>query len=104
MKASDSRGLGDLSRSDATGARLHVLWLAIDHRTDALEIGQPAPFGHIVGVGDIAPRHRALAADFTSLRHFRSPPQNPHKGVELNSTGGAVLQVPGSIAGQNFAF
>ena len=100
----DSRGLGDLARSNATGARLHVFRFAVDHRADALEVRQPAPFGHVVGVGDIAPRHRALAADFTSLRHFRNPPQNPHMGVELNSTGGAVLQASGSLVQQKNAY
>jgi hypothetical protein len=50
-----------------------------------------------VGVGDLASGHRALAADFTSLRHRRNPPRNPHWGVELNSTGGAVLQAMGAL-------
>jgi hypothetical protein len=50
-----------------------------------------------VGVGDLASGYRALAADFTSLRHRRNPPRNPHRGVELNSTGGAVLQAMGAF-------
>ena len=100
----DSRGFGDLARSNATGACLHVFWFAVDHRAHALDVWQPAPFGHVVGVGDVAPRHRALAADFTSLRHYRNPPQNPHMGVELNSTGGVVLQVPRPIVRQKIAY
>ena len=93
----NSRRLGDLARPDAPGADPHVLRSTVDHRPNALEIGQPAPLAHIVGVGDFASAHRALAADFTSLRHRRNPPRNPHKGVEFNSTGGAVLQVSGSL-------
>ena len=93
----DPRRLGDLARPDAPGADLHVLRSAVDHRPDAVEIGQPAPLADIVGVGDFASAHRALAADFTSLCHRRNPPQNPHMGVEFNSTGGVVLQVPGSL-------
>jgi len=99
----DSRGLDDLARSNTTGAGLHEFWFAVDHRADALDVRQPAPFGHVVGVGDIAPRHGALAADFTSLRHFRIPPHFPHVGVELNSTGGVVLQVSRSIVRQKIA-
>ena len=91
----DPRRLGDLARPDAPGADLHVFRSAIDHRPDALDIGQPTPLAHIVGVGDLTSGYRALAADFTSLRHRRNPPRNPHRGVELNSTGGAVLQAMG---------
>ena len=93
----DAGRFRDLPRTDASGANLQVLRSAVDHRPDAVEIGQPASFAHIVGVGDFASAHRALAADFTSLRHRRNPPRNPHMGVELNSTGGAVLQVSGSL-------
>jgi hypothetical protein len=46
-------------------------------------------------VGDVAAGHRALAADFASLRHFRNPPRKPRAGVELNNTGGADYQVSG---------
>lgn len=95
MRASDARGLGDLARSDAPRAGLDVLWPAVHHRADAVQVGQPPPLAHIVGVGDLAAGDRTLAADFTSLRHFRNPPRGPHHGVELNTTGGPVLQVQG---------
>ena len=97
VRGSDPRRLGDLARPDAPGADLHVFRSAVDHRPDALDIGQPAPLAHIVGVGDLASGHRALAADFASLRHCRNPPRSPHRGVELNSTGGAVLQAIGAL-------
>jgi hypothetical protein len=90
--ASDSRGFGDLAGTDAAGAHLHVLRSPIHHRAHALEIGQPPPFGYIVGVGDVAPGHRTLAADFTSLRHSNSSSRTPH-GAELNNTGSADFQV-----------
>ena len=90
--ASDSRGFGDLAGTDTAGAHLQVLRSPIHHRAYTLEIGKPSPFGYIVGVGDVAPSHRALAADFTSLRHSNSSSRTPH-GVELNSTGSADFQV-----------
>ena len=98
--ASDSRGFGDLAGTDAAGAHLHVLRSAIHHRAYALEIGKPSPFGYIMGVGDVAPSHRALAADFTSLRHSNSSSRTPH-GVELNSTGGADFQVRDRVTKKN---
>ena len=97
VRESDPRCLGDLAGPDATGADLHVFRSTVDHRPDALDIGQPATLAHIVGVRDLASGQRALAADFASLRHCRNPPRNPHRGVELNSTGGAVLQAFGTI-------
>ena len=90
---SDSRCFGDFAGADAAGAHPHILRPSVDHCPNPLKVGQPAPLTHIVSVGDIVARHRALAADFTSLRHFRTPPRKPHKGVELNSTGGADYQV-----------
>ena len=97
VTVSDSRGFGDLAGTDATSAHLHVLGLAVDHRADALDIRQPPPLRHVVGVGDIAPSHRALAADFTSLRHSNSSSRTPN-GVELNNTGGLVFQVGFRVA------
>jgi hypothetical protein len=48
-----------------------------------------------VGVGDVVAAHRPFAADFTSLRHFRTPSRDPRVGVEFNSTGGLDYQVLG---------
>ena len=67
--ASAPRGLDHLARAKAPGAHPDVLRLSVDRRSYSLQIRQPAPFGDVVGVGDIAPGHRSLAADFTSLRH-----------------------------------
>ena len=80
---SDAGGLGDLARTDASGANLDVLRRTVHHRAHALEIGQPPSLGHVVSVRDVAPAHRALAADFTSLRHFRIPPRGPHMGLNF---------------------
>ena len=82
-KCLDAGGLGDLARADAPGAHLDVLRCAVHHRAHALEIGQPPSLGHVVSVRDVAPAHRALAADFTSLRHFRIPPRGPHMGLNF---------------------
>ena len=90
---SDAGSLGDLARADASGADPDVLRSSVDHRTHPLEVWQPASLRHIVSVGDVAAAHRPLAADFTSLRHFRTPSRNPRMGVEFNSTGGPDYQV-----------
>jgi hypothetical protein len=90
---SDSRGFCDLARADATSARLHVLGPSVNHGTNALDVGQPAPFTDVVSMGDVVTGHRTLAADFASLRHFRTPSRKPHMGVELNSTSSFDFQV-----------
>ncbi len=89
---SEARGLGDFTRADAPRAHPDVLRPSVDHRTHPLEVGQPAPFRYVVSVGDIAAAHRPLAADFTSLRHVRTPSRNPRTRVKLNSTGGPDYQ------------
>ena len=71
--------LDDLARTDTTGARTNVRRLAVNHGPDSLQVGQPTPFADVVCVGDIAPGHRSLAADFTSLRHFSRPPRGPQE-------------------------
>ena len=90
---SEARGLCDLARADAPGAHPDVLRSAVDHCTHPLEVWQPAPFRYIVSVGDVAAAHRTLAADFTSLRHFRTPSRDPRMGVEFNTTGWSDYQV-----------
>ena len=79
----------DLAGADAPGARPDILRLSVHHRADALQVWQPAPFGHVMSVGDITAGHRALAADFTSLRHRRVPPQGPlyRGGIEYHRMG-----------------
>ena len=74
---SDAGGLGHLAGANAPGADFDVLRTAVHHRADALQVRQPSPLGHVMGVGDVAPAHRALAADLASLRHFRNPPRGP---------------------------
>jgi hypothetical protein len=98
----DSRRLCDLARADAAGTYPDVLRPSVDHRTHPLEVGQPAPFRHVVGVGDVAAAHRPLAADFTSLRHIRTPSRDPRRGVKLNSTGVADYQVLPPVYGAVF--
>jgi len=90
---SESRGLGDFARADAPRANPDVHRPSVDHRTHPLEVRQPAPFRYVVSVRDIAAAHRPLAADFTSLRHVRTPSRNPRTGVKFNSTGGSNYQV-----------
>ena len=99
---SDSRSLGDLARADAPRAHPDVLRPPVDHRTHPLEVGQPTPFRHIVSVGDVAAAHRPLAADFTSLRHVRTPSRIPRTGGEFNSTGGPDYQVSAQDCGSIF--
>lgn len=41
-----------------------------------LDIGQPAPFGMVVGMADIASGTWTLSADFTDLGHFSKPLRN----------------------------
>ena len=95
--ASDSRGFGDPPGTNAPGAHFDVLRPSIHHHAGALKVRQPTPLGHVVRVRDITSGHRALAADFTSLRHFSNPPQGSPQGVELNSTGGFIFQVSAPI-------
>ena len=101
---SDAGGFGDLARADAAGADPDVPRPPIDHRPDTLEVRQPPPLGHIVSMRDIATAHRPLAADFTSLRHVRTPSRNPRTGVEFNSTGGFEYQVLGRDSAPIFPF
>ena len=87
------RSLGDLSRTNASGAGPNVLRTSVDHGPDTLQIRLPAPLGDVVCVGDVAPGHRSFAADFTSLRHFSGPPRGPQEiGDALNSTNAASWQ------------
>ena len=94
----DAGGFGDLARTDAAGAHSDVFRLAVHQRAHTLDVGQPTPLGHVVGVRDIASTHRAFAADFTSLRHRRIPPRGPHLGVELFNTCDSIMQVRASLS------
>lgn len=84
-KGLDAGRLRHLAGTDAPSAHPEVGWLAVDHRPDPLQVGQPTSLGDIVGVGDVAPRHRAFAADIASLRHG-SLLQAPAVGVGIDTT------------------
>ncbi len=61
---------GDLVAADAGRARTNTLRRTIDQRANALEIHVPATIRHIVGVADLMPKLRTLAANFTNSCHF----------------------------------
>lgn len=92
MKGLDARCLGDPTRANAPGADLDVLRPTVNQGAHALQVRQPAPFGDVVSVGDVAARHRALAADFASLRHVGRPPRGPLTGALLNTTSRSEIQ------------
>ncbi len=71
----------DFPGPDATGARPDALGLAVDDRSDALEVGVPAPVRLIIGVADVVPKDGAFATDFAysshrSLHSQRMPLEN----------------------------
>ena len=77
-----SRSLLDFPGPDATGARPDALGLAVDDRSDALEVGVPAPVRLIIGVADVVPKDGAFATDFAysshrSLHSQRTSPRRP---------------------------
>ena len=57
-----SHSAGDLTRTEATGANVHVLRAAVDDRLDALHIGLPRTIGTTVRVGHLDAEHNALIA------------------------------------------
>ena len=60
-----SHSAGDLTRTEAAGANVHVLRAAVDDRLDALHIGLPGTVGTTVGVGNLNAEGHVLAAEIT---------------------------------------
>jgi hypothetical protein len=52
-----------------TGAYLDIFHLTILHRPHPTEVGEPTPFGSVIGVRDIIADLRTLAADITEFSH-----------------------------------
>ena len=63
---------GDLARTEATGADVHVLGSAVHNSLDPLDVGLPGPVGATVGVGDLDAEAHALVAEF-AFSHFAIP-------------------------------
>lgn len=59
----------NLAGPQAPGAYSSFPDPSVDSYTYALEIRIEAPIGNIVGMRDIVPEHRLLAADFTHFSH-----------------------------------
>lgn len=49
---------------------------AVSYGSDLLQVGQPAPFGFIMGMTDIIAGYRAFSTDFTFTRHDIYAPCN----------------------------
>ena len=56
---------GDLTRTEASGADVHVSGSPIHNRLHALHVGLPGAVGAAVGVGDLDTEGDALVAEFT---------------------------------------
>ena len=57
-----------------TGAYLDIFHLTILHRPHPTEVGEPTPFGSVIGVRDIIADLRSLAADITEFEPWKAPP------------------------------
>ena len=62
-------GFHDFSASQARRAHAHALISALHLRVHRAQIDVPAPLGHVMGVTDVIPGPRLLAADFANLCH-----------------------------------
>ena len=62
-----------LPRLEATGAKLHVRDLAVDHSPHLEEIGPPAPPRAVLGMGNGIAEGRAFSANFAFSRHCSAP-------------------------------
>ena len=63
------RSLGHAVRLNALRTDTNPLDLAVNDRTDTLEIRIPAPISFIVRVAHMVTEHRSLATDITHSRH-----------------------------------
>ena len=64
---------GDLTRTEATGADVHMLGSAVHDRLDPLHIGLPGPIGATMGVGDLNAEGHALVAEVAFSHSFLPP-------------------------------
>jgi hypothetical protein len=65
-------GLDDFAAAQARGADAQLLGGALDARPHRTQVHIPPPPAHVMGVTDLVPELRPLAADITNLCHFRS--------------------------------
>src|SRR3989304_3563550 len=61
--------LGDLARLQAAGADAEPLGGPAHHGPYRDQVGQPAPFAHVVGMADPVAEGRTFPAEITALRH-----------------------------------
>lgn len=64
-----SAGFFHRSGTDAAGADLDVAYAAVFHRPHFLQVRLENLLGLIMGMADIAARHRFLSANFTYVGH-----------------------------------
>src|SRR5215475_14289184 len=64
-----SLGFYDFAAAQAGGADANPLGRTLHLCVDRAKVDVPAPLGHVVGVADVIPKLRPLAADFAYLRH-----------------------------------
>ncbi len=62
-------GFHDFAAAQAVGANADALACTLHLGADRAEIDVPAPLGHVVGVADVVPELRPLAANITNLCH-----------------------------------
>jgi hypothetical protein len=55
--------------TQTTGAYLDIFHLTVLHRPHPTQVGQPTPFGFVVGMGNIITDLRPFAAHFTNSCH-----------------------------------
>lgn len=85
MKMSDAAN--DLAGTEATGANVHLLRLAIDDNAHALDVGSPTTLGLAIGMADEVTRHDTLFADFTILAHISPPPLKTRTEIFYHDAG-----------------
>ena len=69
-----SHSAGDLTRTEAAGADVHVLGRAVHDRLDALHIGLPGAVRAAVRVGHLNAERNTLIAKL-AFGHFLEPPR-----------------------------
>ena len=59
----------NLAGSQAGGADIDPLRLAVDQGTDPLKVRHKTPLGSIIGMGNVVAEHRLLSKYFTYFCH-----------------------------------